>query len=99
MLDPQDGQTYPIESDTIIGDGGNVTVYERPDQSRYALDKKGNGSEWGTSDPIFGRARFDSREQATGSWRGSRSTARIGTESARTTAIRRARPHAGGRAR
>ena len=29
----------------MIGDGGNVTVYERPDRSQYALDKRGGGTE------------------------------------------------------
>ncbi len=63
-----------MSEDRIVGDGCNVTVYERPDRSRYALDRRGAGSEWSADDPIFGRARFDSRELSTGRWDGSRST-------------------------
>jgi hypothetical protein len=66
---------FSMSGDRIIGDGGNVTVYERPDQTRYALDKKGNGSEHTVDAPIFGRARFDTRDLATGHWDGSRSIA------------------------
>lgn len=62
-----------MNGDRIVGDGCNVTVYERPDKSRYALDRRGGGSEWGPDEPVFGRARFDSRELATGRWDGSRS--------------------------
>lgn len=62
-----------MSEDAILGDGGNVTVYERPDQSQYALDKRGGGSEWTAGSPIFGRARFDARELSTGRWQGSRS--------------------------
>ena len=64
-----------MASDRVLGDGGNLTVYERPDGSRYALDKKGKGEEWAEERPIFGRARFDSRQLASGRWEGSRSTA------------------------
>ena len=60
--------------DRMIGDGGNVTVYERPDNSRYALDQQGRGSECEPGMAIFGRARFDAREEASGRWPGSRST-------------------------
>ena len=59
--------------DQVIGDGGNLTVYERPDKSRYALDRKGTGAEWSAEAMIFGRARFDARPHATGRWEGSRS--------------------------
>jgi len=66
---------FAMRDDRVIGDGGNVTVYERPDGSRYALDKKGNGSEHELDAKIFGRARFDARELASGRWEGSRSIA------------------------
>jgi len=68
---PDDG--YPMEDDRIVGDGGNLTVYERPDKSRYTLDAKGRGAECDEDLPTFGRARFDSREEASGRWDGSRS--------------------------
>ena len=67
-------QTYPMGADRVLGDGGNRTVYERPNGSRYALDKRGHGEEHATEDPIFGRARFDSRGLASGRWPGSLST-------------------------
>ena len=35
-----------MADDRVIGDGGNLTIYERPDSSRYALDKRGNGHEY-----------------------------------------------------
>jgi len=63
-----------MADDEVIGDGGNVTVYERPDRSQYALDKRGVGKELEPGTPIFGRARFDARELSTGRWEGSRST-------------------------
>ena len=66
-------EKFPMADDNVVGDGGNLTIYERPDQSRYALDKRGNGQEYEAGEPIFGRARFDARTQATGSWEGSRS--------------------------
>ncbi len=66
-----------MAEDTVVGDGGNVTVYERPDRSQYALDKRGGGSEWAAGSPIFGRARFDARERSTGRWQGSRSTPEV----------------------
>ena len=62
-----------MTTDRIVGDGCNVTVYERLDKSMYALDRRGAGSEWDPDQPIFGRARFDSRELSTGRWEGSRS--------------------------
>lgn len=64
---------FDMSGDRIIGDGGNVTVYERPDKSQYALDRRGVGCEWDPEAMIFGRARFDARESATGRWPGSRS--------------------------
>jgi hypothetical protein len=63
-----------MADDSLVGDGGNLTIYERPDGSRYALDKRGNGQEWPPDGPVFGRARFDSRPLASGRWEGSRST-------------------------
>lgn len=64
------GEGHSLDRDVIVGDGGNVTVYERPDGSRYALDKRGQGREWPAGDPVFGRARFDSRPLSTGRWPG-----------------------------
>jgi hypothetical protein len=64
---------FDMTTDRIVGDGCNVTVYERADKSMYALDRRGAGAEWDTDQPIFGRARFDSRELSTGRWEGSRS--------------------------
>jgi hypothetical protein len=66
-------ERFPMKHDRVVGDGGNLTVYERPDRSRYALDKRGFGQEYETDSPIFGRARFDSRAMSSGSWEGSRS--------------------------
>ncbi|MDQ3572356.1 MAG: hypothetical protein M3383_05785 [Actinomycetota bacterium] len=68
---------FPMKADRMIGDAGNLTVYERPDQSRYALDKKGHGQECDPETPIFGRARFDARELASGIWKGSRSERQV----------------------
>lgn len=62
-----------MSEDKIVGDGGNVTVYERPDESRYTLDHNGRGQEYPADEPVFGRARFDARGESTGSWEGSRS--------------------------
>jgi hypothetical protein len=70
---PSRNPRYPINADRIVGDGGNLTVYERPDKSRYALDKRGNGREYDPAAPTFGRERFDSRKLSTGRWDGSRS--------------------------
>jgi hypothetical protein len=64
---------YDMSADRIVGDGCNVTVYEREDKSRYALDRRGAGTEWDDTEPIFGKARFDSRHLSTGRWEGSRS--------------------------
>lgn len=69
---------FAMEDDKVVGDGGNVTVYERPDGSLYSLDRKGAGSEWDADSMIFGRARFDARPQATGRWEGSRSAEAAG---------------------
>lgn len=80
---------YAMEEDKVVGDGGNVTVYERPDGSQYALDRKGAGSEWPSEDPIFGRARFDARPHATGRWEGSRSAAAPGSAAAEPARARR----------
>lgn len=80
---------YPMTADLVLGDGGNLTVYERPDGSRYALDKKGHGQEW-EDGLIFGRARFDARALSSGRWPGSRSTPqRIEPEVERTRRSRR----------
>jgi hypothetical protein len=62
-----------MEDDRVIGDGANLTVYERPDHSRYTLDSKGNGAECTADLRTFGRARFDARPLATGRWPDSRS--------------------------
>jgi hypothetical protein len=72
---------FPMEQDRVLGDGGNLTIYERPDSSRYALDKRGHGQEYEAGSPVFGRARFDSREQASGAWEGSRSEPQVATPS------------------
>jgi hypothetical protein len=37
--------TYLMADDRIVGDGGGVTIYMRPDGSRYALDRGGRGHE------------------------------------------------------
>ena len=75
-----------MAEDKVVGDGGNLTIYERPDKSRYALDVKGRGEECEADQLTFGRARFDARSDASGSWPGSRSR-------------REERPDTGGRAR
>ena len=67
-------EKFPMEGDRMVGDGGNLTIYERPDSSRYALDKRGKGQEYEADAPIFGRARFDARDLASGTWEGSRSS-------------------------
>ncbi len=79
-----------MADDEVIGDGGNVTVYERPDRSRYALDKRGGGREIEADAPIFGRARFDARELSTGRWEGSRCTHEV-REDPNDAALSRAR--------
>jgi hypothetical protein len=65
---------YPLHADLLIGDGGNVAVYERPDGSRYALDPRGRGHELCWGEGVLGPARFDSRDLSDGRWPGSRST-------------------------
>jgi hypothetical protein len=90
-LEPSDGM--PMEDDRIVGDGGNVTVYERPDGSCYSLDKRGMGTERDPSEPVFGQARFDSRPLSNGRWEGSRSQS---TEPEETdAALSRARRRSG----
>ena len=69
-----DAGRHLMTGDTMVGDGGNLTIYERPDGSRYALDKRGKGREWPSDGALFGRARFDSRPLASGRWEGSRSS-------------------------
>jgi hypothetical protein len=59
--------------DLAIGDGGGVTVYERPDGSRYALDRRGRGYELCWGEGVAGPVRFDARPLADGDWPGSRS--------------------------
>jgi hypothetical protein len=54
----------PSPNDIIVGDGGNTTVYRRPDGTEYALDREGRGGEGSTR--IYGPAKFDSRSQAEG---------------------------------
>jgi hypothetical protein len=89
---PEDG--FPMEDDRIIGDAGNLTVYERPDKSRYTLDAKGRGAECEADLPTFGRARFDSRIEASGRWPESRSRSEN-----RTAPGGRARRHGASKAR
>jgi hypothetical protein len=64
---------YTMEDDRIVGDGGGVTIYERPDRSRYALDRRGRGYELCFGEGAMGPARFDARDLADGRWPGSRS--------------------------
>ena len=58
--------------DRIVGDGGNVTVYERPDGSWYCLDRDGRGAELPNGTAILGPAEFDSRDRASYDWAGAR---------------------------
>jgi hypothetical protein len=66
---------YPMDGDLVIGDGGGITVYARPDGGRYALDRLGGGYEVCFGEGVCGPARFDSRHLADGRWPGSRSYA------------------------
>lgn len=84
-----------MSGDRPVGDGGNLTVFERPDGSMYALDKHGRGVEWDPEAPLFGRARFDSRHLSTGRWEGSRSIPRVWTENGTPGSGSRARRHSG----
>ena len=63
---------YPMADDRIVGDGGGVTIYERPDRSRYALDRRGRGHELCFGEGAIGPARFDARGLADGRWPASR---------------------------
>ena len=65
-----------MDQDRLVGDGGGVAVYQRPDGSRYALDPDGRGYELCWGEGAIGPARFDSRTRSDGLWPGSRS--RIG---------------------
>ena len=65
---------FPMSRDRIVGDAGNTTAYERPDGSWYALDRYGRGCELPQGTRVSGPAKFDSRDNASGSWAGSRST-------------------------
>ena len=64
---------YPMDEDRVVGDGGGVTIYQRPDGSRYALDRRGRGHELCFGEGAMGPARFDARDRADGVWPGSRS--------------------------
>jgi hypothetical protein len=66
---------YPMGGDQVVGDGGEITVYARPDGSRYALDRLGRGYEVCFGEGVCGPALFDSRHLADGRWPGSRSRA------------------------
>ena len=66
-------RAYSIDGDRIVGDGGGVTVYQRPDGSRCALDVRGRGHEFCFGEGAIGPARFDARALADGRWPGSRS--------------------------
>ena len=70
--------TYPMDGDRVVGDGGGVTIYERPDGSRYALDRAGRGHELPFGEGAMGPARFDARDRADGEWPGSRSAPAVG---------------------
>jgi hypothetical protein len=67
-------QQFPMAADRIVGDGGGVTIYQRPDGSRYALDPRGRGHELCFGEGAMGPARFDARGIADGRWPGSRSS-------------------------
>ena len=59
-----------MHRDLLIGDGGGVALYERPDGSRYALDPVGRGYEICWGEGVLGPARFDARSLADGTGRG-----------------------------
>lgn len=82
---------FPMADDRVIGDGGNLTIYERPDKSRYALDKRGAGHECGPEVLIFGRARFDARARSSGTWAGSRSELQVIPADESTSAVHQVR--------
>jgi hypothetical protein len=77
QVEEDEVQTYPMDEDRIVGDGGGVTIYERPDRSRYALDARGSGYELCFGEGAMGPARFDARALADGRWAGSRSRAEV----------------------
>ena len=52
------------DMDRVLGDGGNTTVYQRPDGSKYALDRNGSPCELPGGTRIVGLAKFDSRQKA-----------------------------------
>ena len=64
--------SYPMHEDYLVGDGGGLAVYQRPDGSRYALDREGCGHELCWGEGAIGPARFDSRALSDGHWPGSR---------------------------
>jgi len=57
-------QRRPSAQDRIVGDGGNVTVYQRSDGSQYALDRHGRYAALRSGTRIYGPAKFDSRGRA-----------------------------------
>ena len=64
---------YAMDDDRIVGSGGGVTIYERPDWSRYALDRRGRGYELCFGEGAIGPARFAARHLADARWPGARS--------------------------
>ncbi len=71
---------YPMHEDRLVGDGGGLAVYQRPDGSRYALDREGRGHELCWGEGAIGPARFDSRALSDGRWPGSRSRPGVPTQ-------------------
>ena len=69
--------SYPMHEDRPVGDGGGLAVYQRPDGSRYALDREGCGHELCWGEGAIGPARFDSRALSDGHWPGSRSVVSV----------------------
>ncbi len=51
----------PSNHDRIIGDGGRVTVYQRPNGPWYALDRRARKCELPQRTRIIGPAKFDAR--------------------------------------